>query len=484
MAHGHHSNAADNDQLQLSGKANGIAVILLLIGVVGVLASLGVSMAGGGLKRFYHAYATGYAFVFSIAMGGLFFLLVHYLVRAGWSVAVRRVPEALAATLPIMGLLAIPLVVAVWSGKGDVYPWAQPMPDHPTGSPLKSIEAVTHAAMANTHAGVDASAAAEPHRAPAQQNEHNVTADSHGTRSEPHTSHPTSAGAKPVSALTMGKLVWLNPSFWTARIVFYFVFFSLVAMLFIRKSRSQDRSGDHTITEKLNLAAAPLMLLTFALFTFASFDLIMALDSDWYSTIFGIYYFAGSIDAMLATVIITLAILQRAGYLQHSVTKEHYHDLGKWLFAFTFFWGYIAFSQYMLIWYANIPETTYWFARRGATTNPDQLTAVGGWATCTLALLFGRLLIPFAGLLSRHVKRNNASLVFWAAWILVFHYVDMLWIIMPEYSAKFTFGLPEIASLVGLVGIFAGSVIWRLGAAALRPVKDPRLPESLAFHNI
>ncbi|HRK31917.1 MAG TPA: hypothetical protein PLD59_12630 [Tepidisphaeraceae bacterium] len=476
MAHGHHQHhAAEKDLLQLSGKANGLATVLLIVGIVAVLASLGVSMSSGGLKRFYHAYMTGYAYVFSIAFGGLFMLLIHYLVRAGWSVAVRRIPEALAGTIPIMGLLAIPLVVCAWSGKGDVYPWAQAKPAHPTGSWVHTIEESTAVGPKSAHHGEAADSHSDDYHAkPAHS-------AAHGSHDDGHAAAP---GAKPVSALTMGKMVWLNPAFWTGRIIFYFVFFSLVALYFIRKSRGQDTTGDHTVTERLNLAAAPLTLLTFVLFTFAAFDLFMSLDPDWYSTIFGIYYFAGSIDAMVATTIIIAAVLQRAGYLQHSISKEHYHDLGKWLFAFTFFWGYIAFSQYMLIWYANIPETTYWFAKRGATTNPQQMQLLGGWTVWTLALLFGRLLIPFAGLLSRHVKRNNASLIFWAVWILVFHAVDMVWVVMPEYELGFTFGLPEVASLLGLIGIFTGSVVWRLTRSPLRPVKDPRLPESLAFQNI
>lgn len=480
-----HEPDGSNDSIELGGKSRGLAIGALIVGVVAILACLGLSASSAGLGRFYHAYLTSYAFFFSIAMGGLFFLLIHYLVRAGWSTSVRRIPEALASTLPIMGLLAIPMIVAAWSGKGTLYPWAQPITEemrhHPGPSQPHIIEELTepHAAPHGETASAAGSAASHgstpAHATPA--------ADAHGTNAV--------TAAKPVSGLTMGKLVWLNPKFWTARVVFYFVFLSLLAWYFINKSRGQDKTGDHAVNAHLNLVAAPMMLLTFTVFSFAAFDLIMSLDSEWYSTVFGIYYFAGGIDAMVASVIIIAALLQRAGYLQNSITKEHYHDLGKYLFAFTFFWGYIAFSQFMLYWYANIPETTYWFAKRGATTNPEQLKLVGGWAVFSMVLLFGRLLIPFAGLLSRHVKRNMASLVFWAIWILVFHFVDMVWIVMPEYAinlkdhpGRFTFGLPEVAALVGIGGIFIGAVVWRLSAAPLRPVRDPRLNEALVFQNI
>ncbi|MCS7034091.1 MAG: hypothetical protein NZ561_08860 [Phycisphaerae bacterium] len=470
-SHGHDLQAdGSNDLLQLGPKASTLSLVLLVVGVLGVLASLGVAVSTGeGLKRFYHAYLTAYAYFFSIAMGGLFFLLIHYLVRAGWSTSIRRIPEALAATLPVMGLLTIPLLVSVFSGKGLLYNWAQPIPAHPEHTAPHLIEQLTHAKADHSAGGA-------------------VTAhsDSHADAA-----HTPAAGAKPVSALTKGKVVWLNPSFWTARVVFYLVFFSLVAAYFVRKSRQQDETGDHTITQRLSIVAAPLMLFVFVAFSFAAFDLLMSLDSDWYSTVFGVYYFAGSVDAMVAAVIVIAAILQRAGYLQHSVNKEHYHDLGKYLFAFTFFWGYIAFSQYMLYWYANIPDTTYWLAKRGATTNPDQLKVLHGWAVVSILLLFGRLLIPFAGLLSRHVKRNRPALVFWAIWILVFHFLDMVWIVMPEYSAtashqpgRLTLGLPELAAMIGVGGIFAGAVVWRLSSAPLRPVRDPRLGEALVFQNI
>ena len=146
----------------------------------------------------------------------------------------------------------------------------------------------------------------------------------------------------------------------------------------------------------------------------------MSLDPHWYSTMFGVYYFAGCVVAFFATLIIIVYLLQQAGYLRESVTIEHYHDLGKFLFAFVFFWGYIAFSQYMLLWYANIPEEADLVRRRhGAHDRPSaDVNGVESWrlvAACCSA----SSLIPFAGLLSRHVKRNAGLLVFWAVWLLV-----------------------------------------------------------------
>ena len=115
-------------------------------------------------------------------------------------------------------------------------------------------------------------------------------------------------------------------------------------------------------------------------------------------------------------------VLQAAGRLTTAITVEHYHDLGKLLFAFVVFWGYIAFSQYMLIWYANIPEETVWYLA----------AADGPWGAVSLVLLFGHLLIPFFGLLSRDVKRRQRLLGFWAVWLLVMHWLDLYWLVMPQ----------------------------------------------------
>src|SRR5206468_417977 len=183
--------------------------------------------------------------------------------------------------------------------------------------------------------------------------------------------------------------------------------------------------GDVALSDRMQFWSAPATLVMAITITFAAFDFLMSLDPHWYSTMFGVYYMTGSLLAAFAALCLTIAMLQHLGYLTRSITVEHLHDLGKWLFAFVFFWGYIAFSQYMLLWYANIPEETEWLARRGATTVRDQTSA---WSWVSLALLFGQLLVPFAGLLSKHVKRNYKALMFWAAWVLIFHWIDMFWL--------------------------------------------------------
>jgi hypothetical protein len=163
-----------------------------------------------------------------------------------------------------------------------------------------------------------------------------------------------------------------------------------------------------------------------------------------------------------------------------SVNTEHYHDLGKWLFAFTFFWGYIAFSQFMLIWYANIPEEVSWFVHRGASTRHQD---VNGWSWVSIALLVGQLLIPFGGLMSRFMKRKKGLLFFWSCWILVFHWIDVWWMIMPELNGHLYVPILEIVCFIGIAGLWFATYLRFLNKAPLRPLHDPRLNEALVFQN-
>src|SRR5690606_18300592 len=124
--------------------------------------------------------------------------------------------------------------------------------------------------------------------------------------------------------------------------------------------------------------------------TFASFDLLMSLDAHWFSTIYGVYYFGGSMVAFFTTTTLMIAGFRRCGLLREPITTEHIHDLGKLLFGFNCFWAYIAFSQYLLIWYSNIPEETQWFLKRQEN----------GWGVLSLVLAFGHFAIPFLGMMS------------------------------------------------------------------------------------
>lgn len=368
-------------------------------------------------RRFFFAYLVSFAFFLTISLGALFFVLLQHLTRAGWSVGVRRIAEVIACGLPILGALSAPIILSVLLQNGDLYRWA--IAGDAEGTPLAHILHVKHA--------------------------------------------------------------WLKPSRFILSVMIYFIVWSFIAIWYWRWSVEQDTTGDDRLTLRMQALAPPALIIFGLTVTFASFDLIMSLDPAWFSTMFGIYFFAGCAVSIFATLIIIVFVLQRAGYLTKAVSIEHFHDLGKFLFAFTFFWGYIAFSQYMLLWYANIPETTAWYLRRGATTISEDMN---GWTVISLLLLFGHLLIPFAGLMSRHIKRRKQILVFWAAWMLVFHWLDLAWLVLPEMDTKVRIGFIDLFCFVGVGGVFAAGLLKLAIRHSLRPVADPRSMESIVFENI
>ena len=201
----------------------------------------------------------------------------------------------------------------------------------------------------------------------------------------------------------------------------------------------------------------------------------MSLDPHWYSTIFGAYFFAGSVVAILSLLSIMLISLQKRGRLESAVTAEHYHDIGKLLLGFTAFWGYIGFSQFMLIWYANIPEETLWYAHR----------LEHGWKGVTIALAVGHFAIPFFYLLGTAAKRNKTPLYVASIWLLAMHYLDLYWLVMPVFRPEEGFHphLLDLTAFLAVMGCFLAVVGLLLRKGNLIPVSDPRLGESLAFEN-
>ncbi len=383
-------------------------------GVVGaaIAAFLG-SQFHDGWARFQHAWLIACVFWLTLSLGGLFFVILQHLVRAGWSVVVRRVAELVASNVPILALLFAPLAIWAAMGHGTLWSWAD----------------------------------------------------------------PAVAQASPAIA---AKAAWLNGPFFALRCVVYFGIWTLLGRWLHKNSVAQDTARDAAPILALELRAAPAMVVYALSVNFAAFDLLMSLSPTWYSTIFGVYIFAGSVLSFFAATVLLLRFFQSRGVLRNAVTVEHYHDLGKFLFAFVFFWGYIAFSQFMLIWYADLPEETEFFHVRFTET----------WRVLSAVLLFGHFILPFAGLLSRHVKRRLAFLSLWAVWLLVMHAADLAWIVLPsmEHGAEGhgggAIGLVDLACLVGVGGIWLGVLLRRASKHSLLPANDPRLPESLAFENL
>jgi hypothetical protein len=285
--------------------------------------------------------------------------------------------------------------------------------------------------------------------------------------------YPWDSGG-PLPADVQAKVAYLNSEFFLIRAAGYLLVWAILGIVVYSRSRAVDRTGDPKIVLGMRKLAAPGILLFAVTLTFAGFDWFMSADPTWASTMFGVYIFAGTVLSTFAAIILTGILLQRAGYLKGVINKEHYHDLGKFTFGFIVFWAYIAFSQFFLIWYANIPEETHWY----------RLHWDNGWSTVTLALLFLHFVIPFFTILSRYPKRNPTVMMGVTLLLLVMHYVDLFWIIVPLKRPEMQIHFRDITAIIGMIGIGLAVVFNRMGAAPLIPIKDPLLKQSLEYDNV
>ena len=278
-----------NAQSTISNDAAAGRISALALGL-GLLA-LAVGVADGARvvwDVFFRSYLLNFCFVLSLALGALFFVLLKHLVRAGWSVSLRRLAEFTAGTLPALALLFLPLLIPLLQGSKGVWMWSN-------------------------------------------------------------------ADLVAIDPLLQGKQSYLNVPFFIARCAIYFAVWGLLATYYLRQSIRQDATGDPALTLRMQWWSAPGMLMFGLTITFFAIDALMSLNPHWFSTIWGVYFFSGCLVGFFALLAILVFIVQRNGRLADAITVEHYHDLGKLAFGFVVFWAYIAFSQYLLIWYANLP---------------------------------------------------------------------------------------------------------------------------------
>ncbi|MCH9662761.1 MAG: quinol:cytochrome C oxidoreductase, partial [Gammaproteobacteria bacterium] len=263
------------------------------------------------------------------------------------------------------------------------------------------------------------------------------------------------------------------------RTMIYFVVWYVIANYFFKKSVIQDEDGNTKHTLDMQKTSTYSMFLFAGTLTFASFDFLMSLEPHWYSTIFGVYYFSGGMVGFFAILGLLLITLRNSGYLKDVVNVEHYHDIGKLLFGFNIFWAYIAFSQYFLIWYGNIPEETLWYLER----------QTGGWLAVSILLVVGHLIVPLLLFMSRNIKRNIKLSFFMYAWMFFMHLVDIYYIVMPTATkhhggeVNFHFSILDLLWLFGIGGIYLSVTLARMKKFSLFPMKDPRLQASLSFEN-
>ncbi len=291
------------------------------------------------------------------------------------------------------------------------------------------------------------------------------------------------------------KLGWLSPGFFAVRYMIYAVLFIGMAHYFAKKSREQDETGDPAISERLRVVAGPAMILYSVATCMVAFDVLMSIAPKWYSTIYGVNFWGSACIGGFSVLALLVLGIQRTGRLTHSINADHYHDMGKWMFAFTFFWAYTAFSEFMLQWYGNMPEETVWYKYR----------LFGEWQWVSIAMLVGFWAFPFVFLMSRWTKRIVPSLVFFAVWQLVFHWLDLYWNVMPSYDwlevsngaqvvnagplmgnvayHHVGFTAVDVTVWFGLVGLLLAGIGRNL-KGNLIPVKDPTLGLSLAHETM
>lgn len=406
-AHAHPSTGVLVEPVALpaGGSRRVLLAALATAAIAGLASAFGVVVAP---ERFGAAYLLGFAYLATVGVGSLFWILIHYLTGAGWSVVVRRLVENLAAVIPWLLVLFVPIALSL----PTIYRWAR----GPAGLEGEALELLEH------------------------------------------------------------KEPWLNGPFFVGRGFAYLAIWALIAFAMRRWADRQDDPGRRDAGPwRSSRWWSPLSMIALAVTTsFAAFDWLMSLDYLWYSTIFGVYFWAGSILSSLAATTIFALVLRRAGWLTRTITIEHLHDLGKLMIGFTIFWSYIAFSQYFLIWYANLPEETLWFIAR----------RTGSWNWVSWTLFGGHFLVPFALLLPYPSKRSPFMLGVAATWILLMHYVDLYWLILPEFTPG---GVRphwlDLAAPVAILAVGVAIVAMAAGSRPLVPVGDPRLGESLAFHN-
>jgi len=395
-----------SEQFEFTGKVKTLSIVGIALGVAAVAYGF---IAGDKVmheRTFANLLLMGYYFA-CVCMSGMFFLAVQYVAQAGWSASILRVPQAMAKTLPIAAGLLIVIISAGLFTHNLYHHW--------------------------------------------------------------HADGLTDPNSPNYDSLIAGKAVFLNVPFFLGRQVLFLGVYSIFAMLFVKLSYNEDLAGGlESYRKGFKNACIFLVIYGFTTPIFA-FDTIMSLEAHWFSTMFGWYNFAAMWVSSLATIAIILILLRRAGYMQW-VNNSHLHNLGQFIFGFSIFWTYVWFAQFLLIYYANMPEETVYFYKR--------FEYYKFWFFLNLAMNF---LAPVLLLMDRDNKRTDAKLLFVSIVVLLGHWVDYYQMIMPGAveDGHNGFGVIEIGTAIGFVGLFTFTVLTSLSKKPLIAKNHPLLQESL-----
>jgi len=386
----------DYQKKELPKKFSMIGWVLVSLGVLLVVVSYLLNPMRASFNN-----VIALMFMTGISVGALILVALEHLTGAVWSTPTRRVSEFLAASIPFVAMLGIPLLFNLHG----LFHWA--------------------------HTDV-------------------VKSD----------------------VLLQGKMPYLNTGFFVIRYIGIFAVLFLFYILFTRNSRKQDITKDQNLTRRNVKLSAGFMPVAAIGVSFLAIDWMMSLEPHWYSTIFGIYFITATLLAGLAATTFVVVSLNEKGYLHAKINSDHYYSFGALLFGITNFWAYIAFSQFLLIWYANIPEETIWFMMRWN----------GGWKYVTIAMIVIRFAIPYFGLLTASSKTDPMRLKIVSVIILFAHLFDMYWLIMPTYSDSAVFSFYEIGFPVLVVGILILVFSSQSKRHNMIPIGDPKLQRGLDFH--
>jgi hypothetical protein len=365
------------------------ALVIAAIGGIAVVA-IGWMSRWFYVTEFFRAYLVAWLYWLAISLGSLMLLLLHNLTGGAWGWASRHILVAAASTLPLVGVLFLPIAF----GLTDIYEWAD-----------------------------------QVHMA-----------------SDPILAH---------------KARYLNPWWFFLRMGVYWLIW-LALLLFVRLTSRRVHAAETAPARRIRVVSGAGLGLSGLAITFASFDLGMSLEPLWYSTIYGVIFFVGQGLAALAFAIVAIAYWPPEENAVISAGPDDLHDLGKLLLAFTMFWAYVSFSQFLIIWYGNVPEEIVWYERRLAH----------GWQWAAIAIAVFHFILPFAVLLGRGIKRQARSLATVALWILAMRWLDTVWQIQPAFAREVAF-VPwlDLAITVAIGGVWLWYFWWLLTPVAV-PVRS------------
>ena len=378
----------------------------LVIGIVFALISGALAFVHP--DQFFRAYLLGFMCWLGVALGSMAILMIRHLTGGGWGTVIRRILGAAMRTLPLLAILFIPLILAVWQHR--IYPWAMP---------LESVQDAHIREHLEKHSFIKES--------------------------------------------------YLNFNGFFIRAIFYFAVWNVLSFLLSKWSKETDRPGAPDNSGRFKAVAGPGLILYAFTISFAAIDWIMSLDPSWISTIFGLIILIGEVLSAMCFAVVVERILFNYKPMSEMLKPDFVHDHGKWMLTFIMVWAYFSFSQWLIIWAGNLPAEITFYLRRLS----------GGWASIGLVLVLFHFAFPFAMLLSRPLKRNIKKLVWVAILLMLMRYLDLFWIIEPNFSATLSLTLADIVVPIAIGGIWLWYFFRNLAALPLLPAYDQDAHEVL-----